>query len=259
MSNTTYKRRAGTPIRVKKEVAHVDVDEYLDEEELEYEEEEQPTGLFSTPARKVTLIASIGLVLVLFSSVIWLITSRTTQEGVVLGVPTNTSKNNLAIKVSVITKANLGGANEAPRKGAKAPDFEWNDATNGNPLRLTTLGKPLLVNFWGTWCPPCRAEMPEMQKMYDKYRGQIEFVGVSMGPRDDPMGVMNFINQPPNGTPPIPYTWRFVHDSNYDVATRYEVQAVPSSYFVGSDGVIKAVQVGGMNAAQLEAYLQQVK
>lgn len=255
MSNTTYRRRAGTPVKVKREVAPVDVDEYVDDEELEYEDEERPAGMLSTPARKATFFGSLGLMLVLFASLIWIISSRSTPQV----VPPIPESNNKAIKVSVITKANLGGANEAPRKGANAPDFEWNDATNGNPMRLTTLGKPLLVNFWGTWCPPCRAEMPEMQKMYDKYRGQVEFVGVSMGPRDDPTAVLNFVNEPPNGPPSFPYTWRFVHDPNYDVATRYEVQAVPSSYFIGADGVIKAVQVGGMNGAQMEAYLQQIK
>ncbi len=82
-----------------------------------------------------------------------------------------------------------------------------------------------------------------------------------MGPRDNVDIVKRFVNGPPAERPntPLAYTWRFVHDSNYDVATRYQVSAVPSSYFVGTDGVIRAVHIGGMNAQQMESYLQQVK
>jgi thiol-disulfide isomerase/thioredoxin len=238
MSNATYK---STPSRVK------DTDVPI--EELE----DQPVGLFSTPARTATVVASLVLVLGLFAMVIWLISSRSSTPGV-LDVPGLPSGENV---VSVITKANVGGGE--PKRGDKAPDFEWNDVTTGKALRLTNLGKPVFVNFWGTWCPPCRAEMPEMQRLYNTYKGRVEFLGVSMDGRgDDPPTVMRFINSPPNGTPPMPYTWRFIHDGNYEVATRYQVSAVPSSYFVGTDGVIRAVHIGGMNGSQMEAYLQQV-
>lgn len=267
MSNTTYR---GTQVptrpkaRPKAEVAPVDdVDEdaYVDGDGSE----EQPTGLFSTPARAVTLIAALALVVVLFATVIWIVASRgstTTPASVASngGTTVAVPYTGPAIEVSAITKANLGGAGEAPATGSKAPDFEWNDAISGKPMRISSLGKPALVNFWGTWCPPCRQEMPEMQKLYNTYKDRVEFVGVSMGPRDSADAVRTFINHPPTGANgPFTYTWRFVHDGNYDVATRYQVTAVPSSYFVGTDGVIRAVHVGGMNGQLIESYLQQVK
>jgi thiol-disulfide isomerase/thioredoxin len=268
MSNTTYR---GTQVptrskaRPKVEAAPVVDDAEDDVYEDVDDSVEQPTGLFSTPARTVTLIASVGLLVVLLAAVVWIVSSRgsttsnptvATNDGTTVAVPYNGP----AIGVSTITKANLGGEGEAPSRGAKVPDFEWNDVASGKAVRLTTLGKPVLVNFWGTWCPPCRQEMPEMQKLYDKYKDQVEFVGVSMGPRDSTEAVKNFINHPPTGAAgPFTYTWRFVHDGNYDVATRYQVSAVPSSYFVGTDGVIRAVHIGGMNREQIESYLQQVK
>lgn len=227
------------------------------------QEQEQEGGLFSTPARTVTLVASVGLVLALFAMVVWLVTSRgatpqpsaqvVPQSQTVTGatVP-STIVRGPGVEVSLITKANLGGEGEAPQNGSKAPNFEWNDAATGKPMRIANLGKPVLVNFWGTWCPPCKAEMPEMQKLYDKYRGQVEFVGVSMGSRDNAAGVKSFVNQ-------AGYNWQFVQDDDYSVATRYQVQAVPSSFFIGTDGVIRAVHVGLMNGTQIESYLQQVK
>jgi thiol-disulfide isomerase/thioredoxin len=272
MSNTTY-RGTQVPTRSKArpkveaasiidDAADVDDDAYVEVDDFE----EQPTGLFSTPARTVTLIASLALLVVLLATVVWVVSSRgstsgnsgvASNDGTTVSVPYDGSE----IQVSTITKANLGGEGEAPATGSRVPDFEWNDLVSGKPMRLSTLGKPALVNFWGTWCPPCKAEMPEMQRLYTQYKDQVEFVGISMGPRDSTSVVKSFVNHPPAERPntPLAYTWRFVHDGNYDVATRYQVSAVPSSFFVGRDGVIKAVHIGGMSAQQIESYLQQVK
>jgi hypothetical protein len=54
------------------------------------------------------------------------------------------------------------------------------------------------------------------------------------------------------------YNWKFVHDGDFKVADRYQVAAVPSSYFIGTDGIIKVVQVGAMNGALMENYISQV-
>ena len=237
MSNTTYRK---TPGRVADD----------SEANVVEEDDDAPIGLFSTPARTVTVIASLALVVALFAGLLWLVSSRTSTPAFVA------DPGGVAGKVSVVTKANVGGGQ--PRRGDKAPDFEWTDAATGQAMRISTLGKPVFINFWGTWCPPCRAEMPEMERLYKNYKGQMDFIGISMGERDSADGVQSFITVPPNGPPSFPYTWRFVHDSNYEVASRYQVTAVPSSYFIGADGVIRAVHIGGMNGQQMEAYLQQV-
>jgi thiol-disulfide isomerase/thioredoxin len=113
-------------------------------------------------------------------------------------------------------------------------------------------GKPVVLNFWGTWCPPCRAEMPILQEIYTKYKGEVEFVGISMGPRDSGEGVVDFIKD-------AGYSWTFAHDDTYQVATDYQVSAVPSSYFIDASGVIRAVHVGAMTEQQIEAYLQKIR
>lgn len=144
------------------------------------------------------------------------------------------------------------GSGESPWTGSQAPNFELTDVRTNQPLSLAALrGKPVFINFWGTWCPPCRTEMPEMQKMHEKYKGQVEIVGISMGPRDEPDIVRGFING--RG-----YSWTFVHDEAYDVAQRYQVQSVPTSYFVNKDGSISAVQIGAMTSAQIDRYMQRI-
>lgn len=157
------------------------------------------------------------------------------------------------VVVSLISNANLPGQEGGVTKGSLARDFEWRDARTGEAVTLSSLrGKGVFINFWGTWCPPCKAEMPVMQKLYDTYQGEVEFIGVSMGPRDNTGAVKSFAEQ-------YGYRWRFVHDDNYDVATQYEIAAVPTSYFINKDGVISAVHVGGMNREIMEGYLKQVK
>ncbi len=142
---------------------------------------------------------------------------------------------------------------QAPRVGAFAPDFELVDVHTNQPLKLSSLrGKPVFMNFWGTWCPPCRAEMPEMQKLHNKYRDQVQIVGVTMGPRDNPANVKEFVDA-------AKYDWTFIHDPDYNVATTYQVQAISSSYFIDKEGVIRAIQIGAMGIGQMEAYLQQVR
>jgi thiol-disulfide isomerase/thioredoxin len=229
-------------------------DEYAEENDGYYEEEEYynpdeeetqevTVGLFSTPARAITVIGSFVLLVAIMSVVVWIISNKPPEPRNLPGT----------VKVPVITNPNPGGEGQAPVKGSFAPDFQWTDPKTGKAMSLSALrGKPVFINFWGTWCPPCRAEMPEMQRLYNQYGGQMEFVGVSMGPRDSASLVESFVNA-------AGYNWLFVQDDSYDVAIRYQVMAVPSSYFVGPDGIIKAIHVGGMNGPQMEGYLSQVR
>ncbi len=200
--------------------------------------EREPVGLAGTRGRAIALTTSLLALVAIFAAVAWLLSARAANER----------------SLSAIT-AGTGGASleAAPRVGALAPDFTLIDVHSNQPVKLSSLrGKPVFMNFWGTWCPPCRAEMPEMQKLHNKYKDQIQIVGVTMGPRDEPNGVKAFVDA-------AKYDWSFIHDTDYSVATTYEVQAIPSSYFIDKDGVIKAVQIGGMNEGQMEHYVEQVK
>lgn len=213
--------------------------DYSDQEDAMEAGSEQagPSGAFSSPARAVTMVFSALLLLVVGATVMWLVSTRSPSPLASTGA----------------SSGDTSGLAVGPRTGALAPDFELTDVHTNKPVKLSSLrGKPVFINFWGTWCPPCRAEMPEMQKLYDKYKGQVEIVSVSMGPRDDPTKVQVFVDA-------ASYSWTFVHDPDYSVATTYQVQAIPSSYFIDKNGVIRAVQIGGMNGGQMEQNLQQAR
>ncbi|HUP27908.1 MAG TPA: TlpA disulfide reductase family protein [Chloroflexia bacterium] len=232
MSNTAYPakvRRVNTaggssaPAQITPDAVDIEEEDYLEDDEY-VDLEEAPAGLLGSRGRTAALGGAVVLLLVVFGAAFWLLGSRTSTA------PTGPR----------VVGLNVGNI---------APDFQLVDVHTNKPVQLAGLrGKPVLVNFWGTWCPPCRAEMPEMQKVYNQYKDQIAMVGVSMGPRDEPTGVKTFVDN-------AKYNWTFIHDADYNVATRYIVNSVPSSYFIDKDGIIRARYVGAMNSSQMTAFI----
>jgi len=223
-------------------------DSYIDDddEELEYEDDEESgPGLLASPGRAMLLGLSAVALLAVFALVIWLLTSQPSQPKVIPGAQGG---------VPVIEGFVQTSEKQAPSKGAFAPDFMWKESNNQDVALSSFRGdKPVFVNFWGTWCPPCRAEMPAMESFYQKHKDEIQMIGVSMAPRDDPAGVLSFVTD-------ANYSWKFIHDGDYKIAEKYQVASVPSSYFIDRNGIIKVVQVGAMtDEKMLENYLQQVR
>ena len=235
MSNTINSKSSRTSggIHDDKPVAGEDYEEY--DEYDEYEQPEENVGLFSTPARTVSIVISFVMLLGVAVFIAWSLGQQ--------------ARNGESGNGGVSPVDQGGAVRTAPKTGALAPDFTLVDVRTSKPLQLSALrGKPVLLNFWGTWCPPCRAEMPELQKLYDKYKDQVDFVGVSMGPRDEPMGVNQFVKL--NN-----YTWTFIHDPDAAVSINYQVTGVPSTYFIDKNGLIRYVHVGGADAPILQTGL----
>jgi len=229
------------------EDAEYDEPYYDEDEELEYEydEEEAGPGLLASPGRAVLLGISAVALLAVLGLVIWLLSSQQSSgpkviEGATGGVP-------------VIRGLAQTSEAQAPTKGAFAPDFIWTDNNQDVALSSFRGDKPVFLNFWGTWCPPCRAEMPAMEQFYQLHKDEIQMIGVSMAPRDEPTGVLSFVKD-------ANYSWKFIHDGDYKIAEKYQVASVPSSYFIDRNGIIKVVQIGAMiDEKMIENNFQQVK
>lgn len=243
--------------------------EPYEDEEVEFADEDEGAvervGLFSTPARAITLGFSVLLLFVVVAMTAWLMGQAVKKPGVSSITDARGEQSYQAMSagglkpVPDIKNPNAeyaskpAGLSEAPKVGALPPNFQWTDDKSGKLVTLESLrGKPVLLNFWGTWCPPCRAEMPEMQKIYDAQKDNVTFLGVSMGPRDEPLGVSQFVQL--NN-----YTWDFIHDPNSDVMTRYQVTGIPSSYFIDKSGVIRAIHVGGADTRIIENNLKKAE
>ena len=144
-----------------------------------------------------------------------------------------------------------GGSSTGPKIGSPAPDFTLKDL-DGQMVTLSSMrGKIVLINFWATWCPPCKQEMPDLEKAYQKYREQgIVFLGVDQGESADT--VRQFVRK--NG-----YNWMFLLDSYLDVSKSYRASAIPMTFFVDSQGIIRDTQVGPLTLSSLETKLAKIR
>ena len=122
--------------------------------------------------------------------------------------------------------------------GMQAPDFTLRTLTGERFNLYEQRGKPVFLNFWGTWCPPCVAEMPDIQKLQNTMADSIQIVGI--GVRDTRVQELRFITR-------YGYTWTFVLDSTQDAVRTYEVSAYPTSVFLDAKGVIVRKFVGSRN------------
>ena len=145
------------------------------------------------------------------------------------------------------------GGIPAPQKGFLAPDFTL-ETSSGEAITLSELrGRPVLLNFWASWCPPCRAEMPAMERAYQDHQAQgFLILGVNAANQDDPAQALAF-------TAAQRLTFPILFDSDGEVSRLYQVRALPSSFFIDSGGVIQEVVIGGpMSEALLQIRVQQL-
>ena len=136
---------------------------------------------------------------------------------------------------------------EAPYPDAVAPDFSLTTLDN-RTIRLSDLrGRPVLLNFWATWCPYCRAGMAAMQATHQRYGDQVTLLGVNVAEPADV--VASFV-------PQYGITYPILLDHDGDTGNRlYRVQGFPTTLFITSDGVVSARHVGPLTEAAIDQYL----
>lgn len=141
---------------------------------------------------------------------------------------------------------------EDPNKNT-APDFPVLDA-DGNTVRLSDMfGKPVVINFWATWCPPCRSELPAFDKLYRQYGNEVSFMMIDLtdGYRETVEGVKRFISE--NG-----YTFPVYYDTEGSAAEAYNVSSIPFTVAVGRNGNIVGTHLGAMSEAALRSYINAI-
>jgi len=126
----------------------------------------------------------------------------------------------------------------APLPDRPAPDFTLM-SLDGTQVILSKLkGQVELINIWATWCPPCRAEMPAIETVYEQYRDQ-GFTVLAVNLQEDPRSVATFMQQ-------YKLTFPALLDVDGAVSRTYQAYSLPSSFFVDRKGIIRAVYRGPM-------------
>lgn len=119
----------------------------------------------------------------------------------------------------------------------------------GNEFDLSKEEKPVLINFWATWCPPCRAEMPGLQKLYDKYSDKIDFIMVNVGESEEE--VTKFINE-------NEYTFPIGFDSEGKYATAFKITGIPTTFILDKNKTIKNYLIGARDEKDFNDFIEKV-
>lgn len=133
--------------------------------------------------------------------------------------------------------------------GKAAPVFTLN-SLEGNPVEVGHLKKAYVINFWATWCPPCRAELPELNQFAKKYETQVGFYAVNI--QEPQEKVAAFLQQ--NG-----YNLPVLFDVNGEVARAYRVTAIPTTLVMNAQGIIVFRKTGGVTLSELEETLKELQ
>ena len=140
---------------------------------------------------------------------------------------------------------------EGTQVGNLAPDFQLQNL-DGQAVSLGNLrNKPVLINFWATWCPPCRSEMPYIQEIYEEWSGKgLVVLTINMG--EKPPQVEEFLESQNLSLPVL-------LDTGKNVAQKYNVQFIPTTFFIDEDGVIQEKIIGAFpNKAAIEKSLSKI-
>lgn len=155
----------------------------------------------------------------------------------------------LAIYNNVQSK---GSADQMPKVGFTAPEFELTGLDQAIYKVEGNREKPLLLNFWASWCGPCKQEAPDLVRLYEKYKDQIDFYAVNITANDKPDQAAAFVKE--YGLP-----FPILMDETGEVSTRYEIVSIPTTYFIDKQGIVRQKVIGLVNPEVFEEYLKELQ
>lgn len=165
-------------------------------------------------------------------------------------VKNNIEKNEALETMSVGTEIDFLATKEGLAPGETAPDFELK-TLDGETVKLSDYqGKKVILNFWATWCPPCKAEMPLMENYYDKAQKEnVEILAVNLTTEDRGIDKVEAFVKANHLSFPIPM------DKEGDVGSVYQAVTIPTSYIIDAQGRVQKKHIGPMDEKTMEDYI----
>lgn len=139
--------------------------------------------------------------------------------------------------------------NGSARPGSLAPNFTLNGLDGQQHSLSQYRGKAVLINFWASWCEPCKAEMPLIEKYAQAYPTKLVVLGLNS--EETPIVVQSFANS-------FKITFMILFDSNGGISDLYRVDGFPTSFFIDSSGTIQAIQVGSLSPESMASDLASI-
>ena len=161
--------------------------------------------------------------------------------------------NTAAVKPAIITRtASQNDVNVGNRIGSTAPDFTLPTVDSREISLSDYRGRPVILNFWATWCGPCRYEVPAFKAFYERYPEE-EVVIIAVNTQDDPDSARGYA---------IADKLKFVIpvDPRGTVANKYNVRGMPTTFFINGAGVITSIKIGPfLSIDEMEERMASVK
>ncbi|MGM0437314.1 MAG: TlpA family protein disulfide reductase [Bacillota bacterium] len=130
--------------------------------------------------------------------------------------------------------------------GKKAPNFTLKNMDNQEVTLRELEGQKVFINFWASWCPPCKAEMPDIQKLYENYGEDIKIIAVNL--EEEKTKIENYLENEN-----LDFT--ILLDKNKKVANQYLIRAIPTSYFLDENGIIIEKNLGVLSYDKMKEIL----
>lgn len=135
----------------------------------------------------------------------------------------------------------------APERGRPAPDFELLDLRGDSISLAEQRGKNVLINFWATWCAPCREEMPYLQSRFELFKDDLLILAVNFDETE--LQIAPFVEE-------LGLTFPVLLDPGGIVQDLYQILGYPTTFFIDREGIIRVVHVGVMSEEKLTSYLE---
>jgi peroxiredoxin len=151
--------------------------------------------------------------------------------------------------IQTISGLFVGSTTNRIQLNKPAPDFEL-ESISGQKVRISDLkGKVVLINFWATWCGPCRIEMPVFQSRFE--RSSEDFVILAVNQQDSQEAINSFMDE-------LELTFDALLDVDGLVHSQFLVQGFPTTFLIDANGILKVQHIGVMTESQLDDYLVEV-
>ncbi len=139
---------------------------------------------------------------------------------------------------------------ERPEVGFQAPSFLL-QGLDGKTYDITKLDKPVIINFWASWCGPCRLEAPTLVNLYQKYGEQVEIFAINLTMNDQLEKAKSFVDH-------FKFTFPIPLDTKGEVSKQYQVMSIPTTFFVDRHQTIVKVALGLHSQEEMEQVIEQL-